>query len=73
VTPWPDGDNNTASLLCLSMCHLKNTSAGAVTGINNKQSNNPAGYEDMNANPQQNIFPLPSSAQQAPLSCLNSV
>jgi hypothetical protein len=58
------------------MCHSKNTLAGAVTGINNKQSNNPAGYEDMNdmnANPQQNIFPLPSSAQQAPLSCLNPV
>jgi hypothetical protein len=34
------------------MCYSKNTLAGAVTGINNEQSNNPAGYEDMDTNPQ---------------------
>jgi len=54
------------------MCHSKNTLAGAVTGINNKQSINPTAHEDMNANPQQDGF-LPSPAQQAPLSCLNPV
>ena len=62
-----------ASLSCTSMSHSKNTLAGAVTGINNEQSINPAAHEDMNANPQQDGFLLPSPAQQAPLSCLNLV
>jgi len=68
----PPHGSSPASPSCSSMCHSKNTLAGAVTGINNKQSINPTAHEDMNANPQQDGF-LPSPAQQAPLSCLNPV